>query len=291
MAHPLSGTGVALATPMKEDLSIDYESLEKLVDHVISNGVDYLVVMGTTGESPTCTWDEKKQVLTQVLSLTNNKVPVVFGLGGNNTSELIQKSAELASTDIDAILSVSPFYNRPSQEGIYQHYKLLADASPKPIILYNVPSRTASNVVAYTTLRLAEHQNIIGMKEASGDLTQCDQILENKPADFLLLSGDDQITLELMKKGAEGVISVIANILPTEFTQMVNLAFDDNYNEAHIIDSKLQKAYDLLAKEGNPTSLKAGLSVCGLSQDTVRPPLFQGSDDLHNQWKEYLKQA
>ncbi|MEP1095519.1 MAG: 4-hydroxy-tetrahydrodipicolinate synthase [Cyclobacteriaceae bacterium] len=288
MKDKFGGTGVALATPMNEDLSVDYNSLEKLINHTIDGGVNYLVVMGTTAESPTFSWREKLEVLSFVIEVNSRRLPVVFGLGGNNTIELIKQSADLANSDIDAILSVCPYYSKPSQEGIKRHYQMLADAFPKPIILYNVPSRTASNVEVQTTLELSDHANIIGMKEASGDLNQCQAIIENKSKDFLLISGDDGSTYDLAKKGAEGVISVIANILPDEFTFMVNSVLNGDLEQGAKLNRSLEKAYELLATEGNPVSLKAGLSIDGLCQDTVRPPLIEGSTALQNAWRAYL---
>jgi len=288
MKGKFGGTGVALATPMNEDLSVDYNSLEKLINHAIDGGVNYFVVMGTTAESPTFSWNEKLEVLSFVLEINSGRLPVVFGLGGNNTDELIKQSADLIDSDIDAILSVSPYYNKPSQEGIKRHYQMLADAFPKPIILYNVPSRTASNVEAQTTLELSNHANIIGMKEASGNLDQCQTIIENKSKSFLLISGDDGSAYDLVKNGAEGVISVIANILPDEFTFMVNSILNGDLEQGTKLNRSLEKAYELLSTEGNPVSLKAGLAVDGLCQDTVRPPLIEGSKALQNAWRAYL---
>ncbi len=289
MKEKFGGTGVALATPMNEDLSIDYGGLEQLINLTIEGGVNYLVVMGTTGESPTIDWDEKLDVLSFVQDINSRRVPIVFGLGGNNTKALIEQAKVLSTFDIDAFLSVSPYYSKPSQKGIQRHYELLADNSEKPIILYNVPSRTASNVTAETTLELAKHENIIGMKEASGDIEQCLEIVFNKSDDFLLLSGDDGSTYELIKNGAEGVISVIANILPEEFTFMVNSTLNSNLDAGKKLNKSLEKGYELLASEGNPVSLKAGLLVDEICRDTVRPPLIEGSVTLQNSWRDYLR--
>lgn len=288
MKDKFGGTGVALATPMNEDLSVDYNSLEKLINHTIDGGVNYLVAMGTTGESPVFSWSEKLDVLSFILEVNAARLPVVFGLGGNNTKELIERGKELSNPGIDAILSVSPYYSRPSQEGIQRHYEMLADAFPKPIILYNVPSRTASNVSAETTLSLSAHENIIGMKEASGDLEQCLAILKDKPKDFLLISGDDGSTYGLTKNGAEGVISVIANILPDEFTYMVNSMLNGDYDQGEKLNRSLEKAYELLSVEGNPVSLKTGLLVDEMCGNTVRPPLIEGTNVLQNAWRTYL---
>ncbi|MEQ9404105.1 MAG: 4-hydroxy-tetrahydrodipicolinate synthase [Cyclobacteriaceae bacterium] len=288
MRSEFSGTGVALATPLLRDLSIDFESLKKLIEHILSGQVDYLVVQGTTGESPVFSWEEKLNLLRFVLEENKGRVPVVFGLGGNNTLDLIKKSKDLSDFDIAAFLSVSPYYSRPSQDGIIRHYTMLADAFPKPVILYNVPTRTASNVEAETTLRLAEHANIIAMKEASGNLIQCEQILKNKPEGFMLVSGDDQMTLNLIEKGADGVISVVANILPEIFTQMVNAALAGDTKAAGVVNQRLTPVYKLLSEEGNPSSLKTGLSELNICLNTVRPPLFEGSDSLKMKWKELL---
>lgn len=277
-----------MATPLLRDLSIDFESLKKLIEHILSGQVDYLVVQGTTGESPVFSWEEKLNLLRFVLEENKGRVPVVFGLGGNNTLDLIKKSKDLSDFDIAAFLSVSPYYSRPSQDGIIRHYTMLADAFPKPVILYNVPTRTASNVEAETTLRLAEHANIIAMKEASGNLIQCEQILKNKPEGFMLVSGDDQMTLNLIEKGADGVISVVANILPEIFTQMVNAALAGDTKAAGVVNQRLTPVYKLLSEEGNPSSLKTGLSELNICLNTVRPPLFEGSDSLKMKWKELL---
>lgn len=288
MLSKFGGTGVALATPLNEDYTIAFDSLEKLLEHTIAGNVDYLVVMGTTAESPVFSWSEKLRVLEFILEKNAGRKPIVFGLGGNYTHDLIEKSKDLKTYPIDAILSVSPYYSRPSQKGLIRHFNLLADAFPKPIILYNVPARTASNVAANTTLALAEHQNIIAMKDASADMEQAKTIVDNKPDNFLLLSGDDPSALDLIKLGASGVISVIANILSQAFTDMINDALKGDAvakgkNEA------LTEAYRLLSLEGNPASLKTGLEVLGICGDTVKPPLMEGSKELKDAWRRYLE--
>lgn len=288
MESKLIGTGVALVTPMNGDYSVDYESLKKLIDHVIDGGVDYLVVQGTTGESPVFSWSEKLQILSFIIDYVDAKLPVVFGLGGNNTFDLIDKSKDLKGIQIDAILSASPYYNKPSQKGIIRHYNMLADAFPAPIILYNVPSRTASNVEAATTLELSKHHNIIAMKEASGDLAQCKMIIDRKPDDFLLLSGDDSLTHEMIKQGAEGVISVISNLIPNQFSEMVNLALKGDYDSSHQKELSLRVPIELSMKEGNPSSIKAGLASIGICSRTVKPPLFDSSDKLVEEWRTSL---
>lgn len=289
MKAELRGTGVALATPLNDDYTVDYPSLGKLIEHIIDGNCDYLVVQGTTGESPVFSWSEKLQILEYALDTVKNRIPVVFGLGGNHTLDLIDKANDLKGYNLAAILSVSPYYSRPSQEGILRHYQMLADAFPFPIILYNVPSRTASNVEAQTTLKLSMHPNIIAMKEASGDIDQCKQITEAKSDDFFLLSGDDAMAHEIIKLGGEGVISVIGNLMPKAFTEMVNATLNGQLDQASEMNKRLTEAYKMLSEEGNPSSLKAGLEVIQIGQRTVKPPLFDASNQLIDKWKAYLK--
>ena len=284
----LRGTGVALATPMNDDYSVDYPSLGKLLDHIEAGNVDYIVVQGTTGESPVFTWNEKLHILKFVIDHMQGRKPIVFGLGGNNTFDLIEKSNDLKDFDLAAILSVSPYYSKPSQDGILRHYHMLADAFPHPIILYNVPSRTASNVSAKTTTVLSQHPNIIAMKEASGDLDQCREIAENRVEGFMLLSGDDALSHDIIKMGGEGVISVIGNLMPKEFTEMINKALESAFDTASALNDNLKTAYEMLSEEGNPSSLKAGLEAIGIGKRTVKPPLFDASDALAAKWKNYL---
>ncbi|WP_462249929.1 4-hydroxy-tetrahydrodipicolinate synthase [Ekhidna sp.] len=288
MKEELKGTGVALATPMNSDYSVDYQALGNLVDYIIDGNADYLVIQGTTGESPVFSWNEKLDILRFVFKHVDGRKPIVFGLGGNNTLDLIEKSKDLAEFDLLAILSVSPYYNKPSQEGIFRHYTMLADAYPHPIILYNVPARTASNVDAITTVELGKHPNIIAMKEASGDLSQCKEILEKRTDDLMLLSGDDALAHDIIKMGGEGVISVIGNIMPTEFTDMVNSALAGEFEKSATLNSNLKVAYKMLSEEGNPSSLKAGLESIGIGLRTVKPPLFDASDRMVNKWKSYF---
>ena len=288
MKAELKGTGVALATPMNTDFLVDYPSLKKLLNHIIEGNADYIVVQGTTGESPVFSWSEKLDILTFVLDYLNGKKPVVFGLGGNNTFDLIEKSKDLKDFDLAAILSASPYYNKPSQAGIIRHYQLLGDAFPHPIILYNVPSRTASNVEAATTITLASHENIIAVKEASGDLNQCQEIANNRPDDFMLISGDDALAYDIIKMDGEGVISVIGNIMPREFTTMVNTAQKGDFEAASKLNDDLATAYDLLTEEGNPSSLKAGLEALGICKRTVKPPLFDASETMVEKWRRYF---
>ena len=283
----LVGVGVALATPMKDDYAVNYHALEKLITHVVDGGVDYLVVMGTTGEAPVLSWVEKLKILEFVFEKTNEKTPIVFGHGGNNTFNLIERTKDLRDFDLTAILSASPYYSRPSQEGIIRHYQMLGDAFPCPIILYNVPTRTGSNMEAATTLKLAEHENIIGIKEAADDEHQIRTILNERPKDFLFLSGNDDNVHELIKSGSDGIISVVANVLPAEFSKLIHGALDGNFSDSY--NEKLSTSYELCSAEGNPSSLKAGLEAAGICKRTVKPPLFDGSDQLVNDWKVYLK--
>ena len=270
------GTGVALVTPFLDDGNIDFKSLKKLLVHT-AKGVDYFVVMGTTGESATLTNEEKKKVLKFVINTNPKGLPIVYGIGGNNTLDVIQSIKETNFEGVDAILSVSPYYNKPSQEGIYQHFKAIANASPVPVILYNVPGRTASNLTAATTLRLAEHKNIIGIKEASGSLEQCMMISKNKPKDFLLISGDDLITVPLYAIGGAGVISVLANALPIVFSKMKEHAFNRNFGKASDEQFKILEINEPMYEEGNPVGVKFLLSKLGICSQVVRLPLIKAS--------------
>jgi len=285
MIEKLRGVGVALASPMNDDLSLDFEGLSKLIDHVIAGGVDYLVLLGTTGESPTINWDEQLQMLDFCIDKLGKSIPLVFGLGGNDTSGLLKKLDELKGRKIDGILSASPYYNKPSQEGIIAHYSALADQSTFPILVYNVPHRTASNVAAETTLKLAEHPNVIGVKEASGDLDQCQAIADNKPSDFLLISGDDALTRPILSMGGEGVISVLANAYPKTFCEMVKETLMGNVKRGAELNKKLIPLYDLSIKEGNPSSIKAALASMDICGTSVRMPLLPASLALT---KEFL---
>jgi 4-hydroxy-tetrahydrodipicolinate synthase len=276
------GTGVALVTPFQKDGSLDQTGLTNLVNHCIAGGVEYLVVMGTTGESATLTSDEKAQVLNTVLAVNHNRVPVVYGIGGNNTAQVIHTLQNTKLDGVSAILSVSPYYNKPTQEGIYQHYKALAENSSLPIILYNVPGRTSSNIAAATTLRLArEVENIIAVKEASGDLEQIMEIINHKPDGFEVISGDDNLTFPLIALGAKGVISVSGQGIPGVFTQMVRDALAGNVAEARSAHYRLFAFTRMLFAEGNPAGIKAALKAQGICEDHVRLPLWKVSTDLH----------
>ena len=277
----LIGTGVALVTPFKKDLSVDVEALKAIVNYQIDNGVDYLVVLGTTAENATLNEEEKELVIQTIIDSNNDKLPLVLGVGGNDTQEIV---AELQTRDFSkfvAILSVSPYYNKPSQEGIYQHFKAIAQASPIPVILYNVPGRTASNMLPSTVIRLAnDFKNIVAIKEASGDVVQAMKLIQNKPKDFLVISGDDMVTLPIILAGGSGVISVIAQGYPKEFSTMVQLAFDKKVDEAYELQYLLADSIDMIFEQGNPAGIKEIFKSLGLSENTVRLPLVNVDDDL-----------
>lgn len=270
----LRGFGIALITPFKNDESVDYEALVRLVDYQIQNNTDYLVVLGTTAETPTLTEEEKEQIIETVVNRVNGRIPIVLGLGGNNTASVVKQLKERNFDGIDAILSVVPYYNKPSQEGIYQHYKAIAEASPLPVILYNVPGRTGVNMTAETTLRLAnEFKNLVAIKEASGDMTQMDDIIKRKPDNFDVISGDDGITFPLITLGAIGVISVIGNALPKEFSRMTRLALAGDYQNALTIHHTFSELFSLLFVDGNPAGVKCMLHMMGYIENKLRLPL------------------
>jgi len=270
----LKGMGVALITPFKEDESVDYEALGRLVDFQLQNGTDYLVVLGTTAETPTLTEQEKKEIVSMVVSKVRGRIPVVLGVGGNCTRSVVEKLKHDNFDGIDAILSVVPYYNKPSQEGIYQHYKAISEATDLPIILYNVPGRTGVNMTAETTLRVArDFKNVVAVKEASGNITQMDDIIKNKPSNFDVISGDDGITFPLITLGAVGVISVIGNAFPKEFSKMVRLALNGDYNNALTIHHRFTELIELLFVDGNPAGAKSILNAMGYIENKLRLPL------------------
>jgi 4-hydroxy-tetrahydrodipicolinate synthase len=277
----LYGTGVALVTPFTENLEVDYKALKKLLNHT-AKGVDYFVVMGTTGESPTVSNEEKKRILQFVKDNNTKGLPVVFGIGGNNTHEVLTALEETDLRGVDAILSVSPYYSKPSQEGIYRHFKAIADASPVPVILYNIPGRTGSNMTAETTVRLAAHANIIGTKEASGNIEQCMNIVKKAPKDFMLISGDDMVTVPFYAIGGKGVISVLANAYPSIFRKMKDYAAAGNFNKASQEQFRLLDINGSMYEEGNPVGLKALLAEIGICGKSVRLPLASASKALEN---------
>ncbi|MFC4874265.1 4-hydroxy-tetrahydrodipicolinate synthase [Negadavirga shengliensis] len=272
------GAGVALVTPFQESGSVDYPALERVIEHVIQGGVNYLVVQGTTGETAVLTKEEKKEVLAFVKKTNKGRLPIVFGIGGNNTQEVIDTIHQTDFTGVEGILSVSPYYNKPSQGGIIAHYEAIADVCPVPVILYNVPGRTMSNMLAETTLELAKHPNIIGMKEASGNLEQCMQIAHRKPDDFLLISGDDLMTTAMRAIGAEGVISVIANAYPRIMASIINGTDTESRNSTF----SLLEINPLMYEESNPVGVKFLMSYMGLCREQVRLPLMNASASLKN---------
>ena len=285
----IKGTGVALVTPFNNDKSVDYKGLRKLLNYVINGGVDYLVIMGTTGESTTLSKLEKSEVLDFCLKVNDKRLPIVLGIGGSNTYQVVNDIKSIKLDDIDAILSVSPAYNKPSQEGIYQHYKIIADTSPIPIIIYNVPGRTSSNILAETTIRLAtDFDNIVAVKEASGDMDQIMKILKNKPKKFTVLSGDDSLTLPMIYMGAEGVISVIGQAQPKDFSKMVSFGLEGDTKTANEVHNRLYDFYYPMYSEGNPVGVKACLEVLDICKATVRSPLVEASDEIKDEFRRLL---
>ena len=286
----LRGTGVALVTPFKSNLEVDYDALEKVIDFVIRGGVEYIVTLGTTGETPTIDRSEKISIANFTFEKVNGRIPIVIGIGGNNTTELVRDLETFPVEKAVAVLSASPYYSKPSQEGLFVHYKTLAQASPKPLLLYNVPGRTGRNVTATTTIRLAnEVENIQGIKEASGDMAQCMQILRDRPDDFLVVSGDDAIALPQIACGMDGVISVAANSFPGNFSEMVRLSLAHNFKEAKELNDKLIDAYDLMFVENNPAGVKAFLTELKLINNHVRLPLVPLSQSVHSKVRSYLE--
>lgn len=284
------GTGVALVTPFNRDLSIDFEGLERLVEHCLNGGVDYLVVMGTTGENPTLTDTEQQEVLEHVRKVNAGRKPIVLGIGGNNTAALVSKIRKMDFTAVDAILSVSPYYNKPTQTALYHHYQALSEVSPVPIILYNVPGRTGSNITADITLRLAhDFDNIIGIKEASGDLEQVMAIIQNRPEGFLVISGDDNLTLPIIASGGDGVISVSGQGFPGVFTAMVNAALAGDMDTARENHYRLFDITKMLFDEGNPGGIKAALKTKGICQEHMRQPLWPISAELRTAIAQEIK--
>ena len=281
--------GVALITPFKQDKSIDFPALARLVEYIIQNKADYLVVLGTTAETPTLSEEEKDEVRRFVAERVRGRIPMVLGVGGNSTKGVVDYLNSHDLHDFTAILSVVPYYNKPSQEGIYQHYKAIAQASTLPIILYNVPGRTGVNMTAQTTLRLArEFENIIGIKEASGNITQMDDIIKNKPEDFMVISGDDGITFPLITLGAVGVISVIGNGFPKEFSKMVRLALDGDFQRALLIHHRFTELFSLLFVDGNPAGVKCLLNAKGMIENELRLPLVPTKITTYEKIREVL---
>ncbi len=286
----LQGTGVAIVTPFRSTMEVDLDALGKLIDFIIENGIDYIVSLGTTGETPTLDTEEKYDILHYTFEKVNGRVPVVVGVGGNNTKEVMEQLQSYPLEKAVAVLSASPYYNKPSPEGIFQHYKNLASASPKPVILYNVPGRTGSNITAETTLRLAnEVENIAGIKEASGNMVQCMHILRDRPDNFLVVSGDDHVTMPLIACGMDGVISVAANCFPKDFSDMVRFSLQGDFKQARPLHYKCLEGNDLLFAENNPAGVKAFLSEMGLIENVLRLPLVPLSSAIHQKVKNHCR--
>jgi len=286
----LKGTGVALITPFKKDFSVDVEALERVVNYQIAGGIEYLVVLGTTAEAATLTKDEKELVIKTVLKANAGKLPVVLGVGGNNTAEVVE---ELKTRDLSAfaaILSVSPYYNKPTQEGIYQHFKAVAEASPIPVILYNVPGRTASNMLPATVIRLAnDFANVVAIKEAAGDIVQAMKLIQGTPEGFLIISGDDMVTLPMVLAGGAGVISVIGEGFPREFSDMVRLGLEKKADEAYKLHYLLADSIDMIFEQGNPAGIKSVFKHLGICEDVVRLPLVPVNEDLAGRLGDFVK--
>jgi 4-hydroxy-tetrahydrodipicolinate synthase len=287
----LIGTGVALVTPFKKDLTVDVEALKKIVKYQIDNQIEYLVVLGTTAENVTLNAEEKELVIQTVIEVNANRIPMVLGVGGSNTAQVVN---ELKTRDLSAfvaVLSVSPYYNKPTQEGMYQHFKAISEASPKPIILYNVPARTGSNMLPSTVIRLAnDFKNIVAIKEAAGDMVQAMQLIQNKPKDFLVISGDDMIALPMVLAGGSGVISVIGEGIPKQFSEMIRLGLKGKVREAYDIHYRLADGINLIFEQGNPAGIKEIFSYLGLSENTVRLPLVNVDTDLAARIEKFIKE-
>jgi len=288
LTETLSGTGVALVTPFNSSMAVDEKTLARVIEFVIDGGVEYIVTLGTTGETPTLSREEKVRIARFTIETVNDRVPVVIGAGGADTKEVIREINALPTDHAVAILSASPYYSKPSQEGIYQHYKAIAEASPIPVLLYNVPARTARNVNASTVLRLAELPNIAGIKEAGGDMAQCALILRDRPSDFLVVSGDDALAFPQIATGMQGVISVAANSFPKAFSDMVRAALEGDLAKAKKINDGLIEGYELLFVENNPAGVKAALYELGLIENELRLPLVPLSRNYHDQLRTYV---
>lgn len=284
------GTGVALVTPFKKDFSVDVEALTRIVNYVIDGGVEYLVVLGTTAETATLSNEEKELVINTIITANAGRLPLVLGVGGNNTMKVVEELKTRDFSNFSAILSVSPYYNKPTQEGIYQHFKAVAEASPIPVIVYNVPGRTASNMLPSTVIRLAnDFKNIIGIKEAAGDIVQAMKLIQTKPEGFLVISGDDMITLPMVLAGGSGVISVIGEGFPKEFSEMVRLGLNKKVAEAYELHYKLADSIDMIFEQGNPAGIKEVFKHLGLSENTVRLPLVNVDENLSVRLHNFIK--
>lgn len=284
------GTGVALVTPFKEDKSIDFDALGKLVEFNISNGINYLVINGTTGESATITSDEREQLVAFIADINKGRLPLVLGIGGNNTLAVVEELKSTNLSQIDAILSVAPYYSKPTQEGLYQHFKVVAEASPKPVIVYNVPGRTSKNMEASTTIRLAnDFDNIIAVKEAGNNVQQYLELIKNKPKGFHVISGDDDLALNVVLAGASGVISVIGQGFPKEFSSLIQLGLEGKNREAYELHYRLMDVINLIFEENNPAGIKSVLKTKNIISDEVRLPLVPVSDDLQQRIADFVR--
>jgi 4-hydroxy-tetrahydrodipicolinate synthase len=289
-SNTFTGLGVAFITPFKSDLSIDFSAIERLIDFQIKNGADYIVALGTTAETPTLSFKEKQEVVNVIISAVAGRVPLVVGLGGYNTSEVIENIESTDFKGVNAILSVSPYYNKPTQKGIYSHFKAIAEISTVPVILYNIPGRTGVNVTAETTLSLAHDcPSIIGIKEAAGSIPQACEIINDAPENFAVISGDDGIALPMVACGGQGVISVVGNAYPAEMSVLTHAALMNNYDKARLINKKLFPLYSLLFEEGNPAGIKALMKERGLCDNTLRLPLVSVSDSLQNKLSDFVQ--
>ncbi|WP_300979237.1 4-hydroxy-tetrahydrodipicolinate synthase [Flavobacterium sp.] len=286
----LIGTGVALITPFKSDFSVDVEALKSIVNFSVENGIEYLVVMGTTAENATLSAEEKELVIETVVAVNNGRLPLVLGVGGNNTTQVVNELKTRDFSAFDAILSVSPYYNKPTQEGIYQHFKAVAEASPIPVVLYNVPGRTSSNMLPLTVIRLAkDFSNIVGIKEAAGDLVQAMKIIQHKPKDFLVISGDDMIALPMVLAGGAGVISVIGQGFPKEFSEMIRLGLNKKVDAAFEIQYKIADSIDMIFEQGNPAGIKEVFKALGIAENVVRLPLVSVDESLSERIQKFVK--
>lgn len=286
----LIGTGVALVTPFKNDFTIDVEGLRRIVNFSIDGGIEYLVVLGTTAENATLSEDEKELVISTVIEVNAGRLPLVLGVGGNNTLEIVEELRTRDFSNFEAILSVSPYYNKPTQEGIYQHFKAISGASPIPIILYNVPGRTSSNMLPSTVIRLAnDFKNVVAIKEAAGDLVQAMQLIKNKPKDFLVISGDDMIALPIVLAGGSGVISVIGQGFPKEFSEMIRLGLNRKVDDAYKLQYLLADCIDMIFEQGNPAGIKEVLKFLGITENILRLPLVRVDESLSNRLNNFVK--
>ncbi|MDQ6529118.1 4-hydroxy-tetrahydrodipicolinate synthase [Flavobacterium sp. LHD-85] len=288
----LIGTGVALVTPFKKDFSVDIEALQRVVNFSIDGGVEYLVVMGTTAENATLTTEEKELVIKTVIDVNKGRLPLVLGVGGNNTMQIVEELKTRDFSAFEAILSVSPYYNKPTQEGIYQHFKAIAEASPVPVILYNVPGRTASNMLPSTVVRLAnDFKNVVAIKEAAGDMAQAMQIIKNAPKDFLVISGDDMLALPIVLAGGAGVISVIGQGFPKEFSEMIRLGLNKKAADAYKTHYFLSDSIDMIFEQGNPAGIKQIFQALGIAENTVRLPLVSVDESLAARLNDFVKNS